>query len=109
MHLWFSIPDIHPCQFSTSHSARNPTASNDRILVIFALNEPGTAYCRARRVDVEPGESMHIPDILAAGWRRGCCFGWPLKLRRNGEAVCYIVVGLGLQKSDRPLWTRSFE
>ncbi|CAK8994475.1 unnamed protein product [Durusdinium trenchii] len=60
--------DEDPPSF-TSLTIPNPTASNDRILVIFALNEPGTAYCRARRVDVEPGESMHIPDILAAGWR----------------------------------------
>ncbi|CAK8986555.1 Uncharacterized protein SCF082_LOCUS597 [Durusdinium trenchii] len=59
--------DEDPPSF-TSLTIPNPTASNDRILVIFALNEPGTAYCRARRVDVEPGESMHIPDILAAGW-----------------------------------------
>ncbi len=27
------------------HRARNPTATNDRIVIVFALNEPGTAYC----------------------------------------------------------------
>ena len=30
---------------------QDPTAWNDRIEVTFALNEPGTAYCRATRSD----------------------------------------------------------
>ncbi|CAE7924644.1 unnamed protein product [Symbiodinium necroappetens] len=48
---------------------QNPTQTNDRIVVVFALNEPGTAYCRARRVDSAAATtSMKIPDILAAGW-----------------------------------------
>ncbi|CAE7498925.1 unnamed protein product [Symbiodinium natans] len=48
---------------------QNPTHTNDRIVVIFALNEPGTAYCRARRVDSGAASTnMKIPDILAAGW-----------------------------------------
>ena len=29
----------------------DPTTYNDRIIVAFALNEPGTAYCRATRSD----------------------------------------------------------
>ncbi|CAJ1402439.1 unnamed protein product [Effrenium voratum] len=51
----------------TKLAIQNPTAANDRIVITFALNEPGTAYCRARRVDAGTS-SMKIPDILAAGW-----------------------------------------
>ena len=36
---------VQRCGFKTTVDLRNPTHTNDRIVVIFALNEPGTAYC----------------------------------------------------------------
>ena len=48
---------------------QDPTASNDRINITLALNEPGTAYCRATRSDSgETAADMTINRILAAGW-----------------------------------------
>eukprot|EP00928_Gymnodinium_smaydae_P040215 TRINITY_DN27306_c0_g6_i1.p1 TRINITY_DN27306_c0_g6~~TRINITY_DN27306_c0_g6_i1.p1 ORF type:complete len:5181 (-),score=906.80 TRINITY_DN27306_c0_g6_i1:179-15013(-) len=48
---------------------QDPTASNDRILVTFSLNEAGTAYCRATRTDSgETAADMPINRILTASW-----------------------------------------
>lgn len=47
----------------------DPTEANDRIIVTFALNEPGTAYCRPTRSDSgETAADMHINRILTASW-----------------------------------------
>ena len=47
----------------------DPTSANDRIIVTFALNEPGTAYCRPTRSDSgETAADMHINRILTASW-----------------------------------------
>ena len=47
----------------------DPTLSNDRIIVTFTLNEPGTAYCRPTRRDSgETAADMHINRILTASW-----------------------------------------
>lgn len=47
----------------------DPTAYNDRINITLALNEPGTAYCRATRSDSgETAADMTINRILAASW-----------------------------------------
>lgn len=42
--------DTTPPSF-TLLQIEDPTASNDRIEISFALNEPGTAYCRATLSD----------------------------------------------------------
>ena len=40
---------------------QDPTAASDSIVISFALNEPGTAYCRATRVDSgEIASDMHL-------------------------------------------------
>ena len=47
----------------------DPTAANDRIVVVLSLNEPGTAYCRATRSDSgETAADMSINRVIAAGW-----------------------------------------
>ncbi|CAE7840500.1 unnamed protein product, partial [Symbiodinium sp. KB8] len=47
----------------------DPSAGNDRIVVTFALNEPGTAYCRPTRSDSgETWLDMHINRIVSAAW-----------------------------------------
>ena len=47
----------------------DPTAYNDRIIVVLALNEPGTAYCRATRSDSgETAVDMSVNRVIAAGW-----------------------------------------
>ncbi|CAK8986554.1 Uncharacterized protein SCF082_LOCUS596 [Durusdinium trenchii] len=53
----------------TSLTAVDPTATNDRIVVTFTLNEAGTAYCRPTRRDAgaTPLE-MTVDRILSAGW-----------------------------------------
>ncbi|CAE8720003.1 unnamed protein product [Polarella glacialis] len=53
----------------TQLSIADPTAAEGTIAVTFALNEPGTAYCRATRVDSgETAGDMHINRILSAKW-----------------------------------------
>ena len=60
--------DETPPEF-THLSIQDPTAFNDQIHVSFALNEPGTTYCRATRSDSgEVEQDMHIPWIQTAGW-----------------------------------------
>ena len=60
--------DETPPEF-THLSIQDPTAWNDRIQISFALNEPGTAYCRPTRSDSgETEQDMHIPWIQTAGW-----------------------------------------
>lgn len=60
--------DESPPEF-THLSIKDPTASNDRIEILFSLNEPGTAYCRATRSDSGEGEDdMNIPWIQTARW-----------------------------------------
>eukprot|EP00931_Biecheleriopsis_adriatica_P071269 TRINITY_DN4511_c0_g1_i3.p1 TRINITY_DN4511_c0_g1~~TRINITY_DN4511_c0_g1_i3.p1 ORF type:complete len:2354 (-),score=405.61 TRINITY_DN4511_c0_g1_i3:1928-8902(-) len=60
--------DESPPSF-TKLDIENPTAANDQIVVTFALNEPGTAFCRARREDsAAAGSGMPVSQILAAGW-----------------------------------------
>ena len=47
----------------------DPTAADDRIVVTFALNEAGTAYCRATRQDSgEAASDVPINRILTADW-----------------------------------------
>ena len=53
----------------TQLSIQDPTNFQDRIEIAFALNEPGTAYCRATRSDSgETGADMYISWIQTAGW-----------------------------------------
>ena len=60
--------DETPPEF-TQLAIQDPTAFNDRIQVTFALNEPGTAFCRATRSDSgETGQDMYIGWIQTAGW-----------------------------------------
>ena len=48
---------------------QDPTEYNDRINITLALNEPGTAYCRATRSDSgETAADMTINRILSADW-----------------------------------------
>merc|ERR550514_444075 len=51
----------------TKMSIKDPTAANDRIVVVFQLNEAGTAWCRVTRSD--SGETdLKINRILTADW-----------------------------------------
>ncbi|CAE7260941.1 unnamed protein product [Symbiodinium microadriaticum] len=53
----------------TQLSIQDPTNFPDRIEISFALNEPGTAYCRATRSDSgETGADMYIAWIQTAAW-----------------------------------------
>ena len=48
---------------------QDPTAFNTKIVITFALNEAGTAYCRATRRDSgETAADMPVNRILTAGW-----------------------------------------
>ena len=48
---------------------QDPTEYNDRINITLALNEPGTAYCRATRSDSgETAADMTVNRILSADW-----------------------------------------
>jgi hypothetical protein len=48
---------------------QDPTARDDRLVVTFALNEPGTAYCRAVRSDSgETAVDVPINRVIGANW-----------------------------------------
>ena len=52
-----------------SDTIEDPTAADDTIVVTFALNEAGTAYCRVTRIDSTEGAAeMPINRILTADW-----------------------------------------
>merc|ERR1719316_651363 len=51
----------------TKLEIQDPTAANDRIVVTFQLNEPGTAFCRPVRSDSNV-TSLKTLDIISAGW-----------------------------------------
>ena len=51
----------------TKVAFQDPTASDDRIVVTFQLNEPGTVHCRPVRSDAGRS-SFSIQEILDVGW-----------------------------------------
>ncbi|CAK8989373.1 unnamed protein product [Durusdinium trenchii] len=58
--------DESPPEFTTL-MVKDPSDQNDRLVVTFALNEPGTAYCRVTRSD--SGEAdLRINRILSANY-----------------------------------------
>lgn len=60
--------DESPPSF-TKLQIQDPTAVDDRIVVTFALNEPGTAYCRVTRSDSgETPAAMNHYRVLTASW-----------------------------------------
>jgi hypothetical protein len=53
----------------TKLAMQDPTAADSQIVVTFALNEDGTAYCRAARSDSgETAADMPIARIMTANW-----------------------------------------
>ncbi|CAE7664485.1 unnamed protein product [Symbiodinium microadriaticum] len=75
----------------------DPTTYNDRIIVAFALNEPGTAYCRATRSDSgETSADMPVVRILGAGWSAA----------HNGSTVPSIITMTKLENIDPALTNR---
>merc|ERR1719171_1108835 len=87
--------DESPPSF-TKLALQDPTDLNDRIIVTFQLNEPGTAYCRTTRSD--SGETtLRINQILTADY---------------GESVtsavdAYITVDKLESRDDRTLYEAS--
>ncbi|CAE8610726.1 unnamed protein product [Polarella glacialis] len=60
--------DVTPPSFTKLEIA-DPTATNTNLKVTFALNEPGTAYCRATRSDSgESAADMSVNRIITASW-----------------------------------------
>jgi len=60
--------DESPPSFTTL-AIDDPTAYETKIIVTFSLNEAGTAYCRATRVDSgESSDDLHVLKIISAGW-----------------------------------------
>ena len=62
-----TLDDTPPC--FTHLSIEEPTAANNKIVVTFTLNEAGTVYCRATRIDTgETAADMPINRIRTANW-----------------------------------------
>ena len=79
--------DETPPSFTTL-KVEDPTASNDKIIVTFALNEAGTAYCRATRADSgETKADMPINRIITAAWSAAWSTGTATIQMSNVENV----------------------
>ena len=64
------VSDVLRRDFPINSSlSTDPTAANNKLIVTFTLNEPGTTYCRVTRTSSgETSADMPINRILTADW-----------------------------------------